>query len=145
LIVAPGNPRRVSGLQDIASSGLRFVNRQRGAGTRLLLDFHLAQLAIDPAALAGYDREEYTHLAVAAAVASGRAECGLGIRAAAEALGLGFVPLFQERYDLVIPRRHYEDPFLRPLLDLLEDPAFREAVAALPGYSLEPMGRIIAS
>ncbi len=145
LIVAPGNPRRVSGLQDIASSGLRFVNRQRGAGTRLLLDFHLAQLAIDPAALAGYEREEYTHLAVAAAVASGRAECGLGIRAAAEALGLGFVPLFQERYDLVIPRRHYEDPFLQPLLDLLEDPAFREAVAALPGYSLEPMGRIIAS
>ena len=145
LIVAPGNPRRVSGLQDIASSGLRFVNRQRGAGTRLLLDYHLARLAIDPTALAGYDREEYTHLAVAAAVASGRAECGLGIRAAAEALGLGFVPLFQERYDLVIPRQHYEDPFLRPLLDLLEDPAFRKAVAALPGYSLEPMGRIIAS
>jgi putative molybdopterin biosynthesis protein len=145
LIVAPGNPRRVSGLQDIASSGLRFVNRQRGAGTRLLLDYHLARLAIDPSALPGYDREEYTHLAVAAAVASGRAECGLGIRAAAEALGLGFVPLFQERYDLVIPRRHYEDPFLRPLLDLLEDPAFREAVGALPGYSLEPMGRIIAS
>lgn len=145
LIVAPGNPRRVSGLQDIASSGLRFVNRQRGAGTRLLLDYHLARLAIDPSALPGYDREEYTHLAVAAAVASGRAECGLGIRAAAEALALGFVPLFQERYDLVIPRRHYEDPFLRPLLDLLEDPAFREAVAALPGYNLEPMGRIIAS
>ena len=145
LIVAPGNPRNVSGLQDIASSGLRFVNRQRGAGTRLLLDYHLARLAIDPAALAGYDREEYTHLAVAAAVASGRAECGLGIRAAAEALGLGFVPLFQERYDLVIPRQHYEDPFLRPLLDLFEDPSFREAVAALPGYSLEPMGRIIAA
>jgi putative molybdopterin biosynthesis protein len=145
LIVAPGNPRNVSGLRDIASSGLRFVNRQRGAGTRLLLDYHLARLAIDPASLAGYDREEYTHLAVAAAIASGRAECGLGIRAAAEALGLGFVPLFQERYDLVIPRRHYEDPFLRPLLDLLEDPAFRKAVAALPGYSLEPMGRIIAS
>ena len=145
LIVATGNPRRVSGLQDIALSGLRFVNRQRGAGTRLLLDYHLARLAIDPAALPCYDREEYTHLAVAAAVASGRADCGLGIRAAAEALGLGFVPLFQERYDLVIPRRHYEDPFLRPLLDLLDDPAFRQAVAALPGYSLEPMGRIIAS
>ncbi|MBM3501875.1 MAG: molybdopterin biosynthesis protein, partial [Armatimonadetes bacterium] len=145
LIVAPGNPRRVSGLQDIASSGLQFVNRQRGAGTRLLLDYHLARLAIDPAALHGYDREEYTHLAVAAAVASGRAEAGLGIRAAAEALGLGFVPLFQERYDLVIPRRHYEDPFLRPLLDLLVDPDFRKAVAALPGYSIEPMGRMIGS
>lgn len=145
LIVAAGNPRRVSGLEDIAASSLRFVNRQRGAGTRLLLDYHLTRLGIDPAAVAGYDREEYTHLAVAAAVGSGRAECGLGIRAAAEALGLGFVPLFEERYDLVIPRQHYDSPFLQPLLDLLHDPGFREAVAALPGYSLEPMGRIIAS
>jgi putative molybdopterin biosynthesis protein len=144
LIVAPGNPRGIAGLQDLASSGLQSVNRQRGAGTRLLLDYHLARLGIDPAAVTGYEREEYTHLAVAAAVASGRADCGLGIRAAADALGLGFVPLFQERYDLVIPRQHYEAPILRPLFDLLDDPGFREAVAALPGYSLEPMGRVIA-
>ncbi len=144
LIVAPGNPLRLTRLEDLATTGASFVNRQRGAGTRVLLDFHLGRAGIEPAAVRGYGTEEYTHLAVAAAVASGRAACGLGIRAAAEALGLGFVPLFNERYDLVIPRVHYDSPFLRPLLDLLGDPRFRNAVAALPGYSLEPMGRVIA-
>jgi len=144
LIVAPGNPQHLTGLADLADAGISFVNRQRGAGTRLLLDYNLSLLGIDPASIKGYDREEYTHLAVAAAIGSGRAACGLGIRAAAEALALGFVPLYQERYDLVIPREHYTSPFLQPLLDLLGDTAFRQAVAALPGYSLEPMGRIIA-
>jgi len=144
LMVAPGNPLKLTRLEDLATTGASFVNRQRGAGTRVLLDFHLGRAGIEPAAIRGYETEEYTHLAVAAAVASGRAACGLGIRAAAEALGLGFVPLFDERYDLVIPRVHYDSPFLRPLLDLLGDPRFRDAVAALPGYSLEPMGRVIA-
>ena len=144
LIVQPGNPHRLTGLADLADAGISFVNRQRGAGTRVLLDYNLSLLGIDPASIQGYDREEFTHLAVAAAIASGRAACGLGIRAAAEALTLGFVPLFQERYDLVIPREHYDGSFLKPLLDLLADAAFRQAVAALPGYSLEPMGTIIA-
>jgi putative molybdopterin biosynthesis protein len=144
LIVAPGNPLNLRGLEDLASTGASFVNRQRGAGTRVLLDYHLEQAGIEAASIRGYEHEEYTHLAVAAAVASGRAACGLGIRAAAEALALGFVPLFHERYDLVIPRTHYDSAFLRPLLGLLDDPPFRSAVAALPGYSLEPMGKIIA-
>ncbi len=144
LIVASGNPHGLTGLGDLAGSDLPFVNRQRGAGTRVLLDFHLEKAGLDVGAIRGYEHEEYTHLAVAAAVASGRAACGLGIRAAAEALSLGFVPLFSERYDLVIPRTHYDGPFLRPLLDLLDDQEFRRSVAALPGYSLEPMGRIIA-
>jgi putative molybdopterin biosynthesis protein len=144
LIVAPGNPHRLTGLADLAAADVPFVNRQRGAGTRVLLDYHLDKAGIDAAAIRGYEHEEYTHLAVAASVSSGRAACGLGIRAAAEALSLGFVPLFSERYDLVIPREHYDGPFLRPLLDLLIDEEFRRSVAALPGYSLEPMGRIIA-
>ena len=145
LIVAPGNPHRLTGLADLAAAGVTFVNRQRGAGTRVLLDYHLDKAGIDAAMIRGYEHEEYTHLAVAASVSSGRAACALGIRAAAEALSLGFVPLFSERYDLVIPREHYDGPFLRPLLDLLIDEEFRRSVAALPGYSLEPMGRIIAS
>jgi putative molybdopterin biosynthesis protein len=144
LIVAPGNPLNLRRLEDLAGGKASFVNRQRGAGTRVLLDYHLERAGIDGAAIRGYEHEEYTHLAVAAAVASGRAACGLGIRAAAEAIALGFVPLFDERYDLVIPHVHYEGPFLRPLLDLLGDPQFRAAVAALPGYSLEPMGKLIA-
>jgi putative molybdopterin biosynthesis protein len=91
----------------------------------------------------GYDYEEFTHLAVAAAVASGVADGGLGIAAAAQALELDFVPLFVERYDLVIPEVHYESERLRPLLELLQEARFRQAVAALPGYDVQPMGTIV--
>lgn len=141
LLVAPGNPRGIRSLEDLARDDVSYINRQRGSGTRLLLDHHLGRLGIDPQSVRGYAREEYTHLAVAAAVASGRVDCGLAVRAAAQALGLDFVPLFHERYDLVIPRQHFDAPLLRPLLDLLEDPAFHAAVAALPGYDVGPMGR----
>ena len=144
LLVAPGNPKRIQSLEDLPRAEVAFVNRQRGSGTRLLLDHHLGRLGIEADAVRGYAREEYTHLAVAAAIASGRADCGLGIRAAAQALGLDFAPLFHERYDLVIPRAHYDSPLLRPLLELLGDPAFRAAVAALPGYDVGPMGRLAA-
>ncbi len=108
LIVAPGNPKGVTNLEDLARGDVRFVNRQRGAGTRVLLDYRLAQIGIEPDIIEGYRREEYTHLAVAAAVQSGVADCGLGIAAAARALRLEFLPLEQERYDLVIPRVFYD-------------------------------------
>jgi len=142
LIVAKGNPKEIVGFADLAfEQGVRYVNRQRGAGTRILLDYELAQHGIDASKIAGYDREEYTHLAVAAAVASGTADAGLGVRAAARALDLDFIPVGWERYDLVIPKEHYEGPLLAPLLSLLEDPRFREAVAALDGYRVEEMGK----
>jgi putative molybdopterin biosynthesis protein len=112
------------------------------AGTRLL-DYHLGRSGIAPESIQGYDHEEYTHLAVAAAVSSGRATCGLGIAAAAQALELDFIPLFQERYDLIIPEEHYASPLLAPLLEILYDPAFRDAVAALPGYDITPMGKLV--
>jgi putative molybdopterin biosynthesis protein len=121
-----------------------FVNRQRGAGTRLLLDHELNLRGIAPERVRGYNQEEYTHLAVAAAVLSGRADCGLGIAAAAHALDLDFLPLFQERYDLVIPIQHAQSDLLSPLFQVLKDPAFRQAVAALPGYDTSPMGELIA-
>lgn len=144
LIVPPGNPRRLRTLADLAQPGLAFVNRQRGAGTRVLLDFEIGKIGLAPAEIQGYEREEYTHLAVAAAVASGVADCGLGIAAAARALNLDFVPLFKERYDLVIPARYYDSPLLRPLLDLLHEPRFRAEVAALPGYEVSGMGEVVA-
>lgn len=144
LMVTHGNPKGLAGLADLVRPDVTFVNRQRGAGTRVLLDYHLRQQGLGREAIQGYTREEYTHLAVAAAIASGRADCGLGIRAAADALGLDFVHLFDERYDLVIPREHFESPTLRPLLDLLRDHDFREAVRALPGYDTQPMGSIVA-
>ena len=145
LIVLKGNPKGIRSLQELVHPGVSFINRQRGAGTRVLLDYHLVLLGLESASIHGYNQEEYTHLAVAAAVASGRADCGLGIAAAAQALDLDFVPLFQERYDLVIPAQYYESHLLAPLLALLQEPSFRQAVAGLPGYDVSPMGTLIAS
>jgi putative molybdopterin biosynthesis protein len=100
----------------------------------------LKQLDVAPEQIMGHSQEEYPHLGVAAAVASGRADCGLGIAAAAQALDLQFLPLFQERYDLVIPRHFADDDLLAPLFHLLNDQRFREAVARLPGYDVSVMG-----
>lgn len=143
LMVLPGNPKRIASLADLADGSVRFVNRQRGAGTRVLLDHALSTQGIDPSNISGYGIEEYTHLSVAAAVASGRADCGMGIPAAARAVGLDFVPLFRERYDLVIPAVHYNSALLAPLLDLLQDPSFRQAVSRLPGYDVSQMGACV--
>jgi len=149
LIVKKGNPKGVKNLEDLISleqspkREIQFVNRQRGAGTRVLLDYHLNLRGINPDSILGYNQEEYTHLGVAAAIASGRADCGLGIAAAAQALDLDFVPLFQERYDLVIPKQHAKSELLAPLFDLLTDRGFRKAVSQLIGYDVSVMGTII--
>lgn len=143
LMVPRGNPKGIHTLADLYREDVRFVNRQRGAGTRVLLDYEIGKLAFKTRGINGYDFEEYTHLAVAAAVASGAADCGLGIVAAARALNLDFVPLFKERYDLVIPREHYESALLRPLLDVLQDARFRAEVAKLPGYDVRHMGEVV--
>jgi putative molybdopterin biosynthesis protein len=143
LLVKRGNPKGILGLQDLKRTDVRFVNRQRGAGTRVLLDYHLRSATISPERIVGYNQEEYTHLGVAAAIASGRADCGLGIAAAAQALDLDFIPLFQERYDLVIPRAFAETDLLAPVLELLHDPHFREAVSQLQGYDVSVMGTVV--
>src|SRR5215210_7860555 len=134
LIVAPGNPLGLTGIEDLARDGVRYVNRQRGAGTRVLLDHELARRGIAADAIGGYAREEHTHLAVAAAIAAGRADCGLGLLAAARAFGLGFVPVAEEPYDLVVSAAGLEDPALAPLWDLLESPSFAASVRGLGGY-----------
>jgi putative molybdopterin biosynthesis protein len=121
-----------------------FVNRQRGAGTRVLLDYHLDKRGIDSAQVNGYLQEEYTHLTVAAAVASGRVDCGMGIAAAAAALEMDFVPLDEERYDLIIPEEFYGSELLAPLFEVLDDPAFKNAVEQLPGYNTNVLGKTIA-
>jgi putative molybdopterin biosynthesis protein len=145
LMVKKGNPKGIKGLEDLAQSSqnVQFVNRQRGAGTRVLLDYHLNLMGISADSIFGYTQEEYTHLGVAAAVASGRADCGLGIAAAAQALDLDFVPLFQERYDLVIPKEHAESNLLAPLFELIAGEDFRNSVSKLTGYDVSVMGRII--
>ena len=144
LIVPPGNPAGIHTLDDLLRPDVRFVNRQRGSGTRVLLDYKLKEMGAAPEQVRGYDREEYSHLAVAAAVKGGAADAGLGILSAANALGLDFVPLLNEQYDLVIPRIHYESDLLQPLLALLHDPEFHQEVANLGGYDTANMGRVKA-
>jgi putative molybdopterin biosynthesis protein len=144
LMVLPENPKAINRLEDLVRKDIRFINRQRGAGTRVLLDYHIKLLGLDHGSIQGYNQEEYTHLAVAAAVASGRADCGLGIAAASQALNLDFLPLFQERYDLVIANDHYQSPLLQPLLDLLQDESFQKNVVSLPGYDVTNMGKVVA-
>ena len=143
LIISRKNPKGIKGLRDLTRTSVQFVNRQRGAGTRVLLDYHLKLMTISPESIAGYFQEEYTHLGVAAAIASGRADCGLGIAAAAQALDLDFIPLFQERYDLVIPKQFADDNLLAPLFGLLADSGFRKAVSQLTGYDMSVMGTVI--
>jgi putative molybdopterin biosynthesis protein len=142
-LVPAGNPKSIQGWEAAARDDVQLVNRQRGAGTRVLLDYELGKLGIKPEQVRGYGREEYTHLAVAAAVASGAADFGLGIQAAARALKLDFVPLAHEQYDLVMTRETYESDRIRPLLDLLHDDGFKTAVAAMPGYDVSVMGNLI--
>jgi putative molybdopterin biosynthesis protein len=143
LLVKRGNPKSVKSLADLTNPDVQFVNRQRGAGTRVLLDYHLNLMTIPPEYVVGYSQEEYTHLGVAAAVASGRADCGLGIAAAAQALDLDFIPLFQERYDLVTPKQFAESDLLAPLFGLLADRRFREAVSQRVGYDVSVMGTVM--
>ncbi|MEZ4635906.1 MAG: molybdopterin biosynthesis protein [Caldilineaceae bacterium] len=145
LIVPKGNPKQIGELNDLLREDVVFVNRQRGAGTRVLLDYALKQRGIAPQSIRGYQRQEFTHLAVAATVKSGAADCGLGILAAARALDLDFIPLFDERYDLVIPVEHYESELLAPFLTLIrEDNEFAQAVNTLGGYDTAQMGKVIA-
>ena len=143
LIVPPGNPKGISGIQDLVRPDVRFVNRQAGSGTRILLDWRLGQLGIDPEKIDGYTNEEYTHMAVAAAVISGAADAGLGILAAAKALGLDFIPVVTEQYDLVIDARFFDTVQIQTLLEVISGRSFRRRVEKLGGYDTAETGKII--
>ncbi len=143
LLVPRGNPKDITGIHDLARDDVTYVNRQRGAGTRVLLDHELSRREIPPDRVDGYAREEHTHLAVAAAVAAGRADTGLGIVAAARAFDLDVVPVAREPYDLVIGAEAWASDRLAPLRALLEDDRFRDAVTALGGYDVAEMGRVL--
>lgn len=136
MMVAKGNPQNIESLSDLVR--VRFVNRQRGSGTRMLLDYELDKLGIAADDIAGYEHEEVTHLAVATAVASGIADCGLGVRRAASALNLDFIPVGWERYDLIIPEAEIDH--VAPLIETLHDEDFREALASQPGYDIRETG-----
>ena len=145
LITAAGNPKEISSLSDLVRPGLRYVNRQGGSGTRILLDYQLEQLRITPDRINGYTREEITHSGVAAQIAAGSADAGLAIMAAARLFGLGFIPVAEECYDFAIRKDILETPLIRRFLALLKSAEFRRRLENMGGYRLLQPGEIISA
>lgn len=143
LMVPAGNPKGISGIADLARGDVVFVNRQKGSGTRLLLDYELGRAGIPAESVTGYGREMFTHTTVAAAVAGGTADAGLGVLAAARALKVDFIPVGSESYDLLVLRSFADTAAFRALVEVLADPGFRAEVEALGGYDLSEAGRMI--
>jgi molybdate-binding protein len=143
LILPRGNPERVKCFRDLVARGLRFVNRQRGSGTRLLIDRHLGREGVAPVTLVGYANEEYTHAAVAATVASGGADAGFGLRAAAAEYRLAFVPLSRERYFIAVRVDDVASPAIAALIGSLRGPLVARIVAKLPGYRAARSGTLV--
>ncbi len=140
LIVQRGNPKKIKGLKDLLRKDISFINRQKGSGTRILLDHTLKTLLLEPSQIQGYEKEEYTHMAVASTVASGIADAGLGILPAAKAMGLDFVPITKERYDIVIPSIHFEDEKVQRVIETVRSDEFKKMVSGMGGYDVSKTG-----
>jgi putative molybdopterin biosynthesis protein len=143
LIIPKNNPKKINGIEDLSRPDIRFINRQNGSGTRILLDYRLKQLAMRPDRINGYDNEEFTHMTVAVSVLSGAADAGLGIFAAAKALDLDFIPVVTEQYDLVIPEAFLNAPPIQILLETTRSSGFQKRVEALGGYHTRQTGEVI--
>lgn len=143
LMVAKGNPKKIKNIADLTNESVRFVNRQKGSGTRILLDYLLRQNNIDPDTIYGYDREEYTHLSIAVQVAQGSADCGLGIYSAAKIYQLDFIPLCDEEYDFIVRGDFMDDPRMKAFQEILTSDAFNRELIAMGGYSTEGIGEIV--
>ena len=143
LIIPKGNPREIKGLEDIKEKELMFINRQPGSGTRILFDWKMKILGMKPHDIQGYTSEEYTHMSVAVAVLSGRADAGLGIHAAAKALDLDFIPIVTEEYDLIIPDRFFNTDKVQTLIETIQTSAFKDRVQKLGGYGIQKTGEIL--
>lgn len=142
-MVKKGNPKNITKFEDLAREDVKFVNRQRGSGTRLLLDYNLNKLSMDPKEINGYFREEFTHLAVAAAVEAGDADTGLGVYSAASLMGLDFIPVCNEEYDLAIPEEYMDSEIIREFIEIIKSKEFKEKLDELGGYEYSNTGRII--
>ena len=142
LIFASENPRNIKGLEDLRRPDVIFINRQKGAGTRVLLDLQLKRQGISPPEIKGYKVEVDTHLAVASHIAHGKADVGLGIEGAAQSFGLGFLPMFRERYDFVIPMSNYRGKRLKPMLEIITSDEFKKIVDGIGGYDTSQTGTV---
>ncbi|HET7764342.1 MAG TPA: substrate-binding domain-containing protein [Burkholderiales bacterium] len=143
IMTAPGNPKKILSVEDLARPGVRFVNRQFGSGTRILLDLLLKQHGVDTRGIAGYASGETTHAAIAAYIASGMADAGFGVEAAARRMGQDFIPIINERYFLVCSKETLGLPMVERIRGVLGGPHFRVAAASLPGIDITEAGTTV--
>ena len=144
LLVSSGNPKGIRGISDLLDKGVKFVNRQKGSGTRVLFDFLLKKEGIEPRSIEGYDRECYTHISVATLIASNSADAGLGVYTAAKAYGLDFIPICDEEYDFVVPETFLELDRMKCLIDILKSIEFSRALDFMGGYKIDKPGEIVS-
>jgi putative molybdopterin biosynthesis protein len=140
LFVQRGNPKKVKGLADLIRKDIAFINRQNGSGTRILLDHTLKNLSLDSNQIRGYQKEEFTHMGVASTVASGIADAGLGILSAAKAMGLDFIPIAKERYDVIIPSIYFEDEKVQKVIEAIGSDEFKKTAVQMGGYDVSRTG-----
>lgn len=143
LMVRKGNPKQINNFTDLTGDDVEYVNRQRGAGTRQLLDFQLKKHQVDPEKISGYERELTTHMTVAVTVASGGADAGLGVFSAAKAMGLDFIPVGYEEYDFLVPVKYLEESRIIRFIEILKSKAFTDKLESIGGYELSNPGEII--
>lgn len=143
LMVARGNPLNICSFADISRQGIRYVNRQKGSGTRILTDYLCSREKVEPSDVYGYTREELTHTSVAAQIACGSADVGMGIYSAAKLYDLDFIPICIEEYDLIIPDHAWDSPMVQQLLTILRSDAFREKILSMGGYTVEHPGQVL--
>ena len=143
IMVKRGNPKNIKGIDDLVKKDIKFINRQKGSGTRVLLDYLLKKKSINPLDIPGYSQEVYTHLMVASAVAEGNVDTGLGILSAARVFGLDFVPVIKERYDIIIPKEYYSSLKIQKILTIIKSRKFKKKVLILEGYDLSQSGKVI--
>ena len=142
LMVKKNNPKRLNDINSLKDENVKFINRQRGSGTRVLLDYLLKTNNIDKTNIKGYEKEELTHMGAAVQVAEGTADAALGIRAAASAVGLDFIPIKKEKYDIILKKKSLEDPRIKRLIKIIKSSPFQKAVKELKGYDLKNSGEI---
>ena len=142
IMVAAGNPKNIPNINSLKTPGIRYVNRQKGSGTRILIDYLCKQEQIDTSAIYGYDREEFTHTSVAAQIASGSADAGMGIYSAARLYGLDFIPICIEQYDLLIPDSAWETDVVQKVIEILKSEEFSQKLTEMGGYTLEHPGEV---
>jgi len=145
LFVQRGNPKKVKGLDDLLRQDITFINRQKGSGTRILLDHTLKGLFLNPDQIRGYKKEEFTHMAVASTVASGVADAGLGILSAAKPMNLDFIPIAKERYDLIIPTLYFRDEKVQKVIETIRSDEFKRMVLQMGGYDVSRTGELLNS